>query len=120
MANGFNAWGGAFFLEGRWHAVGGARQLPPRLLTMGDRTVCLAAADDWLNENETDESAHKSRGWLKESATNRQLAYLPPECRLDYSLTRYKASALLTFRFNRGPIRALVLNATAPGLEQAA
>ena len=120
MANGFNAWGGAFFLEGRWHAVGGARQLPPRLLTMGDRTVCLAAADDWLNENETDESAHKSRGWLKESATNRQLAYLPPECRLDYSLTRYKASALLTFRFNRGAIRSLVLNTTAPGLDQAA
>ena len=40
--------------------------------------------------------------------------------RLDYSLTRYKASALLTFRFNRGAIRSLVLNATAPGLEQAA
>ena len=120
MANGFNAWGGAFFLEGRWHAVGGAKQLPPRLIAMGDRTVCLAAADDWLNENETDESAHKSRAWLKELATNRQLAYLPPECRLDYSLTRYKASALLTFRFNRGAIRALVLNATAPGLEQAA
>ncbi len=120
MANGFNAWGGAFFLEGRWHAVGGAKQLPPRLIAMGERSVCLAAADDWLNETETDESAHKSRGWLKESATNRQLAYLPPECRLDYSLTRYKASALLTFRFNRGAIRALVLNATAPGLDQAA
>ena len=120
MANGFNAWGGAFFLEGRWHAVGGAKQLPPRLIAMGERSVCLAAADDWLNENETDESAHKSRAWLKESATNRQLAYLPPECRLDYSLTRYKASALLTFRFNRGAIRSLVLNATAPGLEQAA
>ena len=120
MANGFNAWGGVFFLEGRWHAVGGAKQLPPRLIAMGERTVCLAAADDWLNENETDESAHKSRGWLKESATNRQLAYLPPECRLDYSLTRYKASALLTFRFNRGAIRSLVLNATASSLEQAA
>jgi hypothetical protein len=120
MANGFNAWGGAFFLEGRWHAVGGSKQLPPRLIAMGDRTVCLAAADDWLNENETDESAHKSRAWLKESATNRQLAYLPPECRLDYSLTRYKASALLTFRFNRGAIRSLVLNATASSLEQAA
>jgi len=25
MANGFNAWGGIFFLEGRWHAVGGAK-----------------------------------------------------------------------------------------------
>ena len=120
LANGFNAWGGAFFLAGRWHAVGGAKHLPPRLLAVGDRTVCLAAADDWLNEHETDETAHKSRGWLKEPATDRQLAYLPPECRLDYNLTRYDASALLTFRFNRGAIRSLVLNAAARIREQAA
>ncbi|MFO1158463.1 MAG: DEAD/DEAH box helicase [Reyranellaceae bacterium] len=120
LANGFNAWGGAFFLAGRWHAVAGAKHLPPRLIAVGDRTVCLAAADDWLNEHETDESAHKSKAWLREAPTNRQLAYLPPECRMDYSLTRYKASALLTFRFNRGVIRSLVLNAAAPSLEQAA
>ena len=25
MATGFNAWGGVFFLNGRWHAVGGVR-----------------------------------------------------------------------------------------------
>jgi len=25
MANGLNAWGGIFFLEGHWHAVGGAK-----------------------------------------------------------------------------------------------
>jgi hypothetical protein len=120
LANGFSAWGGAFFLSGRWHAVGGAKNLPPRLIAVGDRTVCLAAADDWLNEHETDESAHKSKAWLRQPPTDRQLAYLPPECQLDYSLTRYKASALLTFRFNRGAIRSLVLNATASPLEQAA
>src|SRR6056297_3118622 len=64
MASGFNAWGGVFFLEGRWHAVGGARNEPTRLLGVGERTVCLAQADDWLNEHETDESAFKSRRWL--------------------------------------------------------
>ena len=32
MANGFNAWGGIFFLDGRWHAVGGAKGRAPRLL----------------------------------------------------------------------------------------
>jgi hypothetical protein len=30
---------------------------------------------------------------------------------MDYSLTRYQASALLTFHFNRGAIRRLVFGA---------
>ncbi len=78
---------------------------------MGERTVCLAAADDWLNENETDESAHKSRSWLNQSATDKQLQYLPPEYHQDFGLTRYQASALLTFKFNKGAITKLVMSA---------
>ena len=112
VANGFHAWGGIFFLHGRWHALGGGKGLRPRLLAMGERTVCLAAADDWLNENETDESAHKTRSWLNQSATDRQLQYLPPEYRQDFGLTRYQASALLTFQFNKGAITKLVTSAS--------
>lgn len=108
VANGFHAWGGIFFLHGRWHAVGGAKGERTRLLSMGERTVCLAAADDWLNENETDESAHKTRAWLNQPATPKQLAYLPPEYRQDFGLSRYQASALLTFNFNKSTIRHLV------------
>ena len=111
IANGFNAWGGIFFLDGRWHALAGAKQQQPRLLSIGERGVCLAAADDWLNENETDESAHKSRGWLNQSATEKQLRYLPAECRHDYGMNRYQASTLLTFRFNKQAIHRLVLGA---------
>ena len=120
VANGFNAWGGAFFLNGRWYAVGGGRGNNPRLLGIGERTICLAAADDWLNENETDESAHKTRSWLKQPPTEKQLAYLPAEYRQDFGLTRYQASALLTFRFNRTGIRALVFAAEQAGLGRAA
>jgi DNA repair protein RadD len=108
MANGFNAWGGIFHLDGRWHAVGGSKGRAPRLLGVGERTVCLAQADDWLNEYETDESAFKSKGWLKQAATEKQLQYLPPAFRQDYGLTRYRASALMTFGFNKREIRQLV------------
>jgi len=108
VANGFNAWGGIFFLHGRWHAVGGRKGNPSRLLAVGERTVCLAASDDWLNENETDESAHKTQSWLNQSATDKQLQYLPPEYRQDYGLNRYQASALLTFKFNKSAITRLV------------
>ena len=119
MANGFNAWGGIFFLDGRWHAVGGAKGRAPRLLGVGERAVCLAQADDWLNEYETDESAFKSKGWLKQAATEKQLQYLPPEFRQDYGLTRYRASALMTFGFNKREIRQLVGRAS-PDIGRAA
>ncbi|MEI4196537.1 DEAD/DEAH box helicase [Roseovarius sp. E0-M6] len=111
MASGFNAWGGVFFLEGRWHAVGGAKGEATRLLGVGERTICLAQADDWLNEHETDESAFKSKRWLNQTPTEKQLQYLPAAQRRDYGLTRYRASALITFQFNRRDIRRLVMAA---------
>ena len=111
MATGFGAWGGIFFLNGRWHAVGGGKDLPPRLLAVGDRTVCMAKADDWLNENESLDTAHKTRRWLNEPPTEKQLRYLPPALRADFGLTRYQASALLAFQFNKSSIQRLVLAA---------
>ena len=82
------------------------------MLGVGERAVCLAQADDWLNEHETDESAFKSKSWLNQPPTDRQLAYLPHEFRQDYGLTRYRASALITFRFNKREIQQLVGQAT--------
>jgi len=111
MATGFGAWGGVFFLNGRWHAVGGGKDLPPRLLAVGDRTVCMAKADDWLNENESLDTAHKTRRWLNEPPTEKQLRYLPQAVRADFGLTRYQASALLAFQFNKSSIQRLVLAA---------
>ena len=120
IANGFNGWSGIFFLNGRWHAVGGAKAERPRLLAIGERLICLAAADDWLNEHETDQSAHKSKSWLQQAPTDKQLALLPPEARADFGMTRYQASALLTFKFNRTGIRQLVTTAAPDSIRVAA
>lgn len=111
MATGFGAWGGIFFLNGRWHAVGGGKDLQPRLLAVGDRTVCMAKADDWLNDNESLDTAHKTRRWLNEPPSEKQLRYLPPVLRADFGLTRYQASVLLAFQFNKSSIQRLVLAA---------
>ena len=108
LATGFKAWAGVFFLGGRWYAVGGAEKLSPRLLGAGERTVCLAQANDWLNDQEVDDAAHKTRRWLQESPTPGQLRYLPAPLRADFSLTRYQVSALLTFQFNKAAIQRLV------------
>jgi len=113
MATGFNAWGGVFYLSGRWYSVGGAKGHRPHLLAVGDRTVCLAKADDWLNEHESEDSAHKSRRWLNQPATDKQLQYLPPEMRTDFGLSRYQASVLMSFQFNKRAIQRLVMQAGA-------
>jgi DNA repair protein RadD len=114
MATGFTAWGGIFWMDGVWYAIGGAKGERPRLLGVGERTVCLAQADDWLNTHETDESAFKTRSWLRQPPTEKQLQYLAPECRHDFGLTRYRASALMTFGFNKRAIRQLIDSAASP------
>lgn len=110
LATGFNAWGGVFFKDGEWHAVGGIKNQSPKLLAVGERIVCFAAADDWLNLHESDETAHKTRSWLHQPATPKQLQYLPSH-RNDFSLTRYKASALMTMHFNRDGIQRAIQSA---------
>ena len=119
LANGFHGWAGIFFRYGAWHAVGGARGEQTRLLSIGERLIALADADDWLNEHETDESAHKSRRWMREPPTDKQLAHLQPERRDDSSLTKYHASALLTFKFNRNTIRHLIQSVQGANLPRA-
>lgn len=111
MATGFSAWGGVFFLAGRWYAVGGGQGMGTHLLAVGERTVCIAKADDWLNDHESEDSAHKTRRWLNEPPTEKQLRYLPEPMRADFGLTRYQASALLSFQFNKGQIQRLVVAA---------
>ena len=120
MAAGFTAWAGVFNEDGRFYTVGGAKGRPAVLLGVGENLVCLAAADDWLNNNETDESAHKTKAWLRQPATERQFAFLPPACRMDFSLTRYQASAMLSLKFNLPAIRGLIAEAKGSGLAEAA
>ena len=103
--------GGVFYANGNWFALGGKQKTEPRLLTTGSKIICLSAADDWLNENETEETAFKTRQWLSEPPTAKQVASLPPESRLDFNLTRYRASARITFEANKFDIGNLVLKA---------
>ena len=110
VACGFNGW--ALVKSSNdgesWQAVGGqTKGNDTEFLASGDKAICLAAANDWINLHETESSAHKSKRWLYEEATPRQLKYLPPKYRNDFSLTRYEASALLTLKFNQQAIQQL-------------
>jgi hypothetical protein len=87
------------FKNNQWYAVGAQKQEKTKLLAVGEKSVCFAAADDWMNLHESDDAAHKVKGWLNLPATSKQLGYLP-EYSGDYDLTRYKASALMNLKFN--------------------
>jgi DNA repair protein RadD len=112
MASGFNAFSGVFFLNDHWYAVGGT-EFGIKILSAGSREICLAQADDFLNENETADNAHKTNRWLNESASTRQLQCLPLAYRNDYSITKYKAANLLKFYFNKTSIQKLLFEADA-------
>ena len=108
LSTGFNAWAGVFKYQDHWYSVGGQEKNKPKILTVGERVVCLASADDWLNENETEETAHKTRSWLGELPTEKQISVLPKESKLDFNLTRYQASAHITFQSNKSEILNLI------------
>ncbi|MFL0805547.1 MAG: DEAD/DEAH box helicase [Agarilytica sp.] len=111
LATGFNAWSGNFFLDDQWYAVGGKQKSAAKFLAAGDRSVCFAAADDWLNLYETDDGARKSKRWLKQTATSAQLKYIP-EHKNHFGLTRYHASCLLAFKFNKHFIQKTIFSAS--------
>ena len=108
MASGFNAFAGVFLLNDSWNAVAGSEVFGIKIIATGSKQICLAKADDFLNEYETYENAYKSKKWLNQPASIKQLNCLPNQYRNDFSITKYKAANLLKFYFNKSVIRKLL------------
>lgn len=115
MAAGFRAWAGAFCdPHGVWHAIGGGKGVRPKRLGGGERIVAIALGDDWMNERESDDAAHKTRRWLVQPATEAQMQWLDGMVErdplgLNTSVNRYHASCLMSFKFAKPQIKALIL-----------
>ena len=109
MASGFNAFAGVFFLNDSWNAIGGSEVFGIKIIAKGSKQICLAKADDFLNEYETYENAYKSKKWLNEPASVKQLNLLPQIYRSDFGITKYKEANLLKFHFNKSAIKSLLL-----------
>lgn len=103
MASGFEAWGSVVFKNDQWHAIGGIHKENARLLAVGDEAACVAAANDWMNLKESEDTAYKAKDWLSLPATQNQLQYLRGHDK-DQNLTRYEASLLLVQQFNANKI----------------
>jgi len=117
MASGFEAWVGIFWLGGTWYAIGGQSlkdggRRAVKYLGSGERIVALAISEDFLNDHETDgSSAHKSKRWLKDPASDKQLVLIGE--RPGAMISKYQAACLINFKFNRGRILQLIQSANA-------
>jgi hypothetical protein len=117
MAAGFSAWAGIFSPDDEtWHALGKVNgNGGVHRLSIGNRLPCLAAADDFLRVHETDGAAKKTKRWLSEPATAKQVQLLNAHgygLAVDMlggtTMTKYEASTHMDFQWNRSQIeRAL-------------
>ena len=116
LASGFEAWGAVCSADGeRWLALGRLKdERALRRIMVGERVQALAAADDFLRMNESDDAAKKNRRWLNDAATAKQWELLQ---RLGYgqedmfTFTKYSAACTLNFFWNRQAIEREVLHA---------
>ena len=113
MASGFQGWAGVFHDGTLWHALGHPKGKAIRPLAIGTRVQALAAADDFLRATETGTASVKSRRWLNDPATLRQVELLQragyEAHGLDFGLSKYAANCHLNFRWNRPAITSAVL-----------
>lgn len=83
-----------------------------KVLAVGGGSQATAAADDFLREIEEDGAAKKTKRWLDQRATEKQLQHLRAQGlqvgAMDFSWTKYKAACMLNFLWNRGSIESTV------------
>lgn len=106
VATAFDAWAMAVFYQGQWQAIGGAREHGIKLLHVGEKMMCLSVADDWMREHGDRDAAAKSKRWLHQPATDKQLQHLGVNPLQAVGMTRYQAACHLTWRFNERGVRS--------------
>jgi superfamily II DNA or RNA helicase len=111
MAGGFDVWGVVIHKNGEWFAIGGGKAYSPRILARGERMMCFACGDDWLNLNETQDAAYKTKNWLNLPATNKQLYHLSAQYH-HRGLTKYQASLIMNLQHHRKTIQQLITQAS--------
>jgi hypothetical protein len=78
-----------------------------RQLGIGEKAQAMASADDFLRINEDSDAARKSKRWLRDPATVKQIQLLEKTgwpAKQDYNLQKYKAACLLNFMWHKDKI----------------
>ena len=108
MANGMAAWSAIIQFGEHFHVVAGTEE-PKRVCRVDvtdEKNQAIASADDYLRQNGDVSLCRKSRSWLTLPPTEQQKKFLSGLTM--FNTSRYRASCLLTWKFNERKIQSLV------------
>lgn len=112
VASGFSAWAVTASANGTdWVTLGRKRSGGIRRLAVGAKLQALAAGDDFMRMNEDTEAATKSKRWLRDQPSFKQLELLRQigyDAKNDFNLKKYEASCLLNFLWAKKEIEVEV------------
>jgi superfamily II DNA or RNA helicase len=110
MAHGIDAWACLVDHDGMWHAVGGLRGTRVNFLNRSpDKLQALASADDFLREHGNKDAAKKTKRWLTQPASDKQLSMLGLAQGIVFGMTKYLACCLITWKLNEPRIQHIIL-----------
>jgi DNA repair protein RadD len=114
VAYGFDAWAMIVSYKGRWHALGCAKEAGGVKLLMQceDRILALASADDFMRSYADSDGARKTKHWLTAPATAKQCEALKIDPMSAFGLTRYRASCLMTWKWNEWEVQKKLATAS--------
>jgi superfamily II DNA or RNA helicase len=105
VANGMQAWAAVISFGGCFWAVGAVEgQRLQKLDVSDDKILAISSADDFLRSNGDTSLCRKTRSWLNLPPTQKQIEMLQNGANM-FNMSRYRASCLLTWKFNEGKIR---------------
>lgn len=107
MANALSAWAVLVNYDEHWYAVGRIEGKHCKLLMVSrEKISALSSADDFLREHGDASAAKKTKRWLFEPASTKQLAYMPDG--MVFGITKYYASCQMTWNFNETSIQNVI------------
>lgn len=110
IANAMTAWACVVQHNGRQYAVGGCdgEKHTKLIAVTDDRLQAISSADDYLREYGDRDAARKSKRWLHEPPSDKQIAALGYN-QFVMGLTKYRAVCELTWKWKEKQIRTKVL-----------
>lgn len=115
IANGLTAWAMCLCFRGRWYALGGKQnELGKMIGNCPTRFDTLAVADDFLREAGDTTAAKKTKQWLGFPPTEKQLQVLGLDNNMMFSMSRYRASCQITWKFEEKKVRRLLETQISP------
>ena len=109
MASALDAWAVVIHFGGRWHAIGGGRDVGiHHLADNGDRLLSMAAADDFLRENGDADMANKAKRWMTQPPSDKQRQMLKLDPMQAMGMTKYQATCLIQWRFSERAIQTVL------------